>query len=470
MNLLIPRAASVYLLQRWTVPILALIAVIGAIAIWGLHSSNMVNTAPMMLTNVVGMVAMVSAFWVSATTKWQFVNARARLLPRFAVPHLIAAGAILTLTCIAWPTLVAITLGASVLGMIAYAMACSSCFLWTMHTGQAWGTVIGLALFFSPAVSKFAPFWQSGFAQYDPIRLLFILAAYGLFALWMRSLTRLTEESDHYFIQTMAAAANSSRMEKSEARRTIARQLSKSRVTGWITDAWHNRLSGVRSETTRQRQDLLRYGFTPAPALVICLGILLMVAMIGGVNYLMFAGLSRVGSAEAGHAFLAQAAIFPLIGPAILCQFLTQRQPRLAQELMLPLTKEQFIYGLFKRMGITSLMLVSMLTTGLLATVLAVDPSMITPTSLVVVPAAILSGNLVGFGLATWGGLIRSAVLKIFSMLGGLYAAMASAGLIYSLGETLGLSYGLLCSGALAVLGLWLIRHSYRYWLRAELG
>lgn len=470
MNLLISRAASVYLLQRWTVPALVILLAIGALVLMVLRGSNMSNSAPMMLTNVVGMVAMAASFWVSHTTKWQFVNARARLLPQFGPPHLLAAGIILSVTSVAWPSLVALSLHASLLGMVAYAVACSGCFLWTMHTGGQWGSILGLALFFSPAVPRLAPFWQTGFPQYDPIRILFILAGYGMLALWMRSLWKLNEESDNYFIPTMGASANSSRMEKSESRRMMARQLSKSWIIGLVADRWHDKLPSCRAQSISDRQGLLRYGFTPAPTLVICLGILAMVAIIGGMNYLMFASMQRGGSGDAGRAFLAQAAIFPLIGPGILCQFLTQRQPRLAQELMLPMTRQQFIAGLFRRMGFAVAMLVGMLTVMLIATALAIAPTMITSTRIAVVPAAIFAGNMVGFGLATWGGLIRSTVLKIFALIGGLYAAMGAAGLIYGLGESAGMSYALLCSGMVAMCGLWLIRHAYCYWLRAELG
>jgi len=467
------QALCSYTRQRWAMAILiAVVVAASLIASFVLDRKALDGTA-FLLTNLIGMPVMASSFWVCTTAKWQFVNPRARLLPRFATPHLAVNLALLLAALVLWPAIVAMQTAASVTGCVAYAMLLAGGVLWGMHTFRQSLMLATMATMFAPAAPQLLPFWTGPDAQLPPwemLRLATLCVGGIAVAAWLWRLTAMTEEHDDYLIPAIGATG-SSRMEKSEFRRNIARQLSRGKLGGWFTDIWHNRIPRLPVATLPQRKKLLRYGFLNLPPIVTGIFFTLPVFVVLVAAYAWLAQRGIGGDPEhLGQMVLFQALIFGLMPSIILCQALAGRQPRLQQELMLPLTRPQFVGGLFQQMGRELVLQWILIVCLVLAVAANYVPHAITYTRVVIMPVAIAVGISLCFGLLSRFALTKSAVVKILIMLGGMYAGMLAGGGVFAVAEFLGIGLGLAAGAAMLAVSAWTVRWAYRYWLTAELG
>jgi hypothetical protein len=288
-------------------------------------------------------------FLLSSQAKWQFCNPRARLLPGFATPHLAVLLTISVALIGLMPLCVAFA-GKNPLGAAAFAVALASLYIWSVHAGLWYASVLALGLFFSIYNEQVAAFWldAASAARWRPLHAGILVTGWIAIAAWLWRLSQLGEESDDYNLPVHAQAGSATRIERTIAAKTAVRQLLKNGVNRRICDAWHDALAGATTTTTAARQRLLRYGFAALPAFV---SSLFMAAIFAVVIWMM----SQSARADEQHRFLG--AVLPsmnmlLIMPAIMASaVLVGRRPRMPQELLLPLTRAQYFDGLLRVMA-----------------------------------------------------------------------------------------------------------------------
>lgn len=467
------QATCTYTRQRW-IPLIVGGVVLGAASLAGFAlDDSSTSRGLFLLTNLLGLPAIAAATWACSTAKWQFVNPRARLLPRFAAPHLASTTCVLLAAVALWPAIVAVQTSLSISGCVAYSMVLAALAIWGMHTFRQSLMFAGIAVMFAPAVGQLAPFWTGenlGSTPWHLVRLGFLGLGILLTAAWLWRLTAMTEEHDDYIIPAFGAAGQS-RMEKSEFRRNVARQLSRGKIGGLLTDIWHNRIPHLPTATLSEKLRLLRYGFLNLPPLVIGMVFILplFIAFLGVYSWFVTHG-EGVNLDNLSEMILFQSMIFGLMPSIMLCQSLAARQPRLQQELMLPLSRQQFVGGLFSTLRRELVIQWGLFLCIVLAITLQFSPNSITYTRLLILPLAIGVGITLSFGLLSRYALAKSPLAKIVIMLVALYAAIAAAAAVYAVAEFVHLAAGLAIGVVLLAVAAATVRWAYRHWLTAELG
>jgi hypothetical protein len=129
-----------------------------------------------------------------------------------------------------------------------------------------------------------------------------------------------------------------------EQRRATAAQICRSPLITRISDVWLARLPVVDDRRGRPTfTKLLTYGFSPWPAEMSSLFVGLMMAIVT-LFMADFAIVARNGTANMLNIFIFLATFMPAFSGG---ESLAQRRPRIATELLRPLTREQLVGGLF---------------------------------------------------------------------------------------------------------------------------
>lgn len=461
----IQQAFNAYLTQRWPRPILLAVGVV-YLLVMGFELSRPAAYAHLStLIFLVGFPAMGTAFWVTSTAKWQFVHPRAQLVPGFSGPHLAAAAAWLAVGFIAYPLSLGLVLTTSVPAMLAYALAVGASQTWAVHANRGTLTLLSLALFLAPLAPQSAFFFTDHAPHVSALRGGIIAASLLAVAAWLWYLPRLTEESDDYFIPAHAQSGKASRMEKSEARRNLARHLSRSGFFLWVTDRWHDRLIRHQASSTTQRQRLLRYGFGAVPIAVLCLGVLLGLLLFTGFN-----------AAISGRTNLVTLAGIPgvmalFLGAGVVSARLAMRRTRMQTELLLPLSRADWVNGLFRACARDNVAITTVAGGALLtATLLVQAPPAVTTGQVVTFAAAVLAALVATFATSMQAGLITSGLKRTLVLMLNLYAVLSAGGGCVGLSFWVGPLFGLPLAVVLLAVGLLLLRRAHRNWLNAELG
>jgi hypothetical protein len=282
-------------------------------------------------------------FLLTSQAKWQFCNPRASLLPGFAAPHLRVLFAIAVVVIGLAPLSLGLA-GRNALGAAAFAIAFGALLLWSIHASQGLATILALALFFSIYNDQVAAFWldSASATKWLPVHATFLLAGWAAIVAWLWRLGRLREEMDDYNLPAHTQAGSATRIERTIAARVAARQLLKSGISRRICDVWHDRLASATAATTHARQRLLRYGFSATPAFVwaLCMAVFLPLAIWFTFHSSLAGNMHTLSAALPSMNML-------VVMPGILASgAFVGRRPRMAQELLLPLTRAQYVDGL----------------------------------------------------------------------------------------------------------------------------
>jgi hypothetical protein len=174
--------------------------------------------------------------------------------------------------------------------------------------------------------------------------LAFIFAAgVALVIAWLVRISHMHEEANDYQNMYALMLARRTGTDSSEARRVLASQIGRNRLASQIGDWWHERIGGYFGGSPAGRARLLRYGFSASPVEVQGLFFAAMVVAVG----VFFTRLSffASGGAFGGLFFLAGFAI--LLPGQVGGEMMAQRRSRMANELLLPLSRKQLFDGLF---------------------------------------------------------------------------------------------------------------------------
>jgi hypothetical protein len=413
---------------------------------------------------LVGLPAMMAAFLLASQAKWQFVNPRAKTLPGHTAPHLAALLLLAVVGLGGLQSLAASRVGLNVLGAAACAIGIGACFTWAMHATRTIPNLLGLVIFFSLMSKVGCNFWlHPAFAADGRLAHLAILATgWASIVRWLFRLARLNEECEDYNIPVQAQSGSATRMERSQASRNMALQLSRSGLTRAVADWWHDRLIAYRPHTLGDYQRLLRYGFAAAP-------IELNLVMFGGMMMVVFYFTGHMATSDNGFLFgpLMMFSIWPGSVPG---QFLTMRRARLAQELLLPLTRRELVDGLgwaLVRMATISWITLALACVGLSLSIGVQLPAQDRLAGWLIISLAV-QPYLLGF--MTYIARVSSAAVRFGLMMLGLFpcmlAGMAGIGILHAAGLGALLPYAAL----LVAVGVIMVRLSRKTWLHLELA
>lgn len=363
---------------------------------------------------LVGFPAGLMAYLAVSQAKWHFVNPRARVTPRFAAHHLAVLSFVILVGVGLVPVLVAGIVGLNGLGAAACTIAITSSFTWSMHAMRMLPNLVALAAFFSLLAERGVYFWlwPAAAGEFRLIHWGIVIVGWVAEIAWIVRLARMTEEDDDYNIPIQAQSGAATRMERDQANRNMVRYLLRSNFACIPVDLWHDRLHRIGASTARARTGLLRYGFVPTPVLVqagIMAGVFLVV-----LSFMYSALETGPGSAPAfSLAALNIMVIMPAMIPANL---MPARRARMAQELMLPLTRRQYIDGLFTaiaKQGLATWLVMHLAMLGMIA---RYAPAMLTLPFIAALTALALSVQFACFGFMVWAARYSSAVARMALM------------------------------------------------------
>jgi hypothetical protein len=161
---------------------------------------------------------------------------------------------------------------------------------------------------------------------------------------WLWRICHLHEEDDDYLNAYSLMMARRTGSEAVEQRRIVAAQVRRSRLTSRISDWWHERIGGYYGGSPAGRVRVLRYGFAANPVEIQGLFFATLIVCVG-IFFSQLSFLAQAGASFGAMFFMAQFAI--LLPGQIGGEMMAQRRPRIANEMLLPLSRTQLFDGLF---------------------------------------------------------------------------------------------------------------------------
>ncbi|MCA9239778.1 MAG: hypothetical protein KDA37_06250 [Planctomycetales bacterium] len=458
------QATRTYLTRGWAMVGLAAGGVLLALML--LAASMSAEAARSSLPMLLGLPLMGISFFVVHHTKWQFVNPRARLTPYFAQSHLLLLGMLLVLSVLGYPLFVAVVTRQEPLGLIACAALLGGTLMWGTHSARPVWVLIGVAVFFSLALPQLNGLWLEPSPALTGLRALAFAAGWAALGLWLWRLSRMSEEDDDYTIPVQGQMSSGSRAETSEARRYMTQMLGRAVLQTRVTDAWHNRLAGQHATTDAARRRLLRYGLAPVPAgmrYTYLLGMMLAIVVL----QVLIVG---EPATKQGGGVILQIGFFSFLGPLMSAQLLAMRRVRLAQELLLPLTRESLVRALLGGIVRDSLWMFLLSYAVMTGAAVFLAPELLTLPNALALSCAMLSALPLLVAVASYSGLVRSGMKRMLLMIGVMYLLMGSAGGVFALGYYGRPVEAAAAAAAVLMLGRLAYVAARRQWLNAEFG
>ena len=201
------------------------------------------------------------------------------------------------------------------------------------------------------------------------------------------------------------------------------------------------------------------------PIAVLCLGVLLGLLLFTGFN-----------AAISGRTNLVTLAGIPgvmalFLGAGVVSARLAMRRTRMQTELLLPLSRADWVNGLFRACARDNVAITTVAGGALLtATLLVQAPPAVTTGQVVTFAAAVLAALVATFATSMQAGLITSGLKRTLVLMLNLYAVLSAGGGCVGLSFWVGPIFGLLLAVVLLAVGLLLLRRAHRNWLNAELG
>jgi hypothetical protein len=415
---------------------------------------------------MVGFPAGVIGFVLLSQAKWQFVDPRARILPNFATPHIATLATAAVAGLFGLPCLAGGLARLNILGFAACSIAIGASFIWSMHSNRMLPMLIGLATFYSLFSRAGASFWLLPELAPDVrvYHLAILIGGWAAFTAWLIRLVRMDEEDGDYQIPVQAQSGSATRLERSQASRFVGRQMARSPMWSRPSDVWHDRLMSWRpGQNARKR--LLRYGFGPVPVELGAIWIGVVMLAVGWFSSRGFGSQERSGAMSMGTL-----APFYFMPSMLAGQYLAMRRARLAQELLLPYSRTEFVDGLIKALARTTVVSFGVLTL-VAVTLLAVSETPLpSPSSLVAYAVAAVAGQPYFFGMGVRTAIYSSAMARMAVMLLAIIPGMIAGILSFILINHGYITWTFLLSLVLVLVGVLVTRYARRKWLEAELG
>ena len=396
--------------------------------------------------------------------KMQFAHSRARLFPNFLPAHVAILSCILLLLFLVYPSTVAIAAGFEPLGVLAMAVAVGAPTLWGSQINRFGPMLVALIAFYSLMTQSGLDWWIVRAA--DHLVILGIVYAVGATSIvvWLWRICHLHEEDDDYQNAYSLMMARRTGSEAVEQRRIVAAQVRRNRLTSRISDWWHERIGGYYGGSPAGRVRLLRYGFAANPVEVQGLFFATLIVCVG-IFFSQFSFLAQAGASFGAMFFMAQFAI--LLPGQIGGEMMAQRRPRIANEMLLPLSRAQLFDGLFAASAGNSARLWVIINIGLgIVTVTAKDAVSIQTIAMFLILSAAVTFAAFGMSMrvAIWPSMTKRLVVLWFS-----WIVLVTPLILWS---TMHLSWGempfVACAIGLVGAGSVLLYAARRVWLNLE--
>lgn len=396
----IRQVAITYLTRRslWLVTAFALLT-IGPTLLAGGVAADSRRDAAVVAMFPVGFGSGILAWILLTQAKWQFCDPRARLLPHYARAHLAALLGLIVLGYGVCPPLGALLCQWNPLGVSACMAGVGASFLWSMHSMSWAAGLLAMAQILSLATQPGLEFWvlPASAARYALVHAAILAVGWTGLLAWLRRLPRLREEDPDYLIPIQAQQGSATRMERTQASRTLARQISRTPLQAAASDRWLDRLNRVKATGIRGRQWLLRYGYGPTPILLNAAWFAL---LFGPMMVLMtrFSFTPRRSSQD----------ILPTLNMLVVMPsfmaggMFVMRRARLGHELLLPLSRRQFLNGIFATAAWNVAVTWAVTHATLLGLVYWGEPTTMTPKFVVGMTALSLAAQACSFGAFSW--------------------------------------------------------------------
>ena len=342
----IKQVSLTYLTQRYLWWVLALLSLMGLPSLMMLaHSSSGPNTnAGQSMLFAIGMPMFTVLPFLVGQIKMQFGHSRARLTPEFFPAHLAVLCGILLTSFVLYPWLLAALSGVTPVAFISLAFAIGVPAIWGAQLNRFSAMLISLGVFYSLLTEWGLRWWVVEASSHRGV--LTFIAVGGVVAViaWLVRLCELTEEMPDYQNVYMAMLARRTGSEAVEQRRVVAMQIGRNQLMARVGDWWFDRIGGYYGGSKAGLVRILRYGFAAAPVEVQGLAMALMIVAVG-IFFTRFSILAKSGANVSGVFFFIQ---FSMLMPAQTAgELLAQRRPRIAWEMLLPVSRAQLIDGLF---------------------------------------------------------------------------------------------------------------------------
>jgi hypothetical protein len=458
-----------YVTHRWAalITLVALVLVIVPNLIAAISRRGPAEGAPA-YGFLVGFPALFVTMFLVLHAKAQFANPRARLMPGFAGPHLAALGGAVLGLVVLYPLVIAWCTRIDPLGIVALTLAIAAPYAWAAHANRMAWMLVPLAVFYSLMTERGVRWWIVDAPTHRLLNLIIIAGGGALLAAWVWRLTRLHEEADDYRTPMSWPASRKAGTEVPEQRRLIAEQVRRNRLMSWIGDTWHARLGGYHGHRRMRLARLLRYGFGSIPAELHAMSLLL-IAIAPALLVTQLGYISDESSPVPGVLLIT--AQFAILMPGMVVgQLLARRRPRLAGELLLPISRREWADGLLVASASNALVWWLTFNAGLILMVWPILGNRITPAIVAMFLLLSAAIALVLFGIALRTAFWNSLALRLGVIIVAFIALMAPLAVWYGLHDRYGDWPFVAISLALGALGAGLVAGARRAWLNLELG
>jgi hypothetical protein len=463
------QVALTYLTQRWLWLILGLILLMTCVSYAAVRAELMATgfMPGLWAMNGLGFPIGVGMTWLMMVAKWQFANPRARLLPKFGLPHLSLLAMLFTLILIVNPICFSLVCDRSMLGCIACALIFGGILIWETQPGRFFLALPGIAIFFTGMTEAGRQFWFATPNRFDALHGALAITGGAMVIGWLWHLSRLTEEMDDYQVRPMGWAGGFSRIERAEQRKFVGRVMARRSIMQTLADRWHDQLARLPANPQR-RPRLMHYGFGRISGVARAF-----LAGLGFALYALFMNLLYF-SQDGGPGPASGMMLMTVAIPALMAGWLMmQRLPRMAHELLWPATRAEYIHDLFLATAKQSLWMWVAIQIPILAIVMSTGALADENRPVLVVSYLLVSlaAQLPAFGFCLW--IIRK--FSVWRLFLGLYAVMFFQILVLGVwwagrkecGDLLVVAIIIV---VLLALGAKMIAWARRAWLQLELG
>jgi hypothetical protein len=413
---------------------------------------------------VIGMPLLALVPMLVGQAKAQFGHARARLTPNFLPVHVIVAAGILLTLFVLYPLLESQIAGFAPLGVLALAAAIGAPALWGAHFNRFAPMLVSLVVFYSLLTTWGLDWWIINSSQHLAIHAAIFAAGILMGIVWLWRLSHLREEMDDYQNVYQLMMARRTGSEAVEQRRIVASQVRRNWLASSVGDWWHARIGGYYGGSPAGLMRLLRYGFGASPVEVQGLFFALMVLCLG-IFFTQFSMLSQSGAMSGSFFFFAQ---FGILMPGQMAgEILAQRRPRIAAEMLLPVSRAQLVNGLLgvsARNAITLWLMVN-IALGIVVAMTDEPPTLQTVAMFLLLSSATMLASMgVSLRTAVWPSLAKRLVALWLCWMVLFPPIMAWA--VFR--EKIGDAPFVIIAGVFAGVGVWAIYLARRAWLNLE--
>jgi hypothetical protein len=283
---------------------------------------------------------------------------------------------------------------------------------------------------------------------------------------WLWRLGHLNEEMDDYQNMYALMLARRTGSEAVEQRRIVATQVSRNRLLAQLGDWWHDRLGGYYGGSKVALVRVLRFGFSANPVEVQGLFMAMMIIAVG-LFFSQFSILAKAGSNFGALFFFIQ---FSVLVPAQTAgEMMAQRRPRIAWEMLLPISRSKLIDGLFAASARNSFTLWAMMN-GALVIVLGLQENQVPLGTLGMFLLLSVSTMFATMGLALRVAAWPSMAKRMVSLLIGCIIFLIPLALWWNLRESAGDWPFVIAAVGVIVFGVGLLFEARRMWLQLELA